>query len=124
MPIIGGGTVTVVSGDAAPQRSNYRSGTSYEANGVVSAAPATLYGLTVYNNKASALYLQLYNATAVPATGTQPDWDLVVPAQASVPLFFGVDGKYFSSGISWANSTSILTRQGGSTDFRLTAEYA
>ena len=49
-------------------------------NLVIKASAGTLYGLTVYNARTSAQFIQLHNATSLPADTAVPVWFATVPA--------------------------------------------
>ena len=49
-----------------------RSSSGLAASLVISSNPAVLYGLTIYNGKATAQYIQLHDAASLPADASTP----------------------------------------------------
>jgi hypothetical protein len=83
---------------------------------VIAAAPSTLVSLIATNKGNSVLYLQLFDATAVPAGGTVPTVaPIALAAGATVRLQlndvsgFGFNGFESSNGWCWAASTTAGT---------------
>lgn len=73
---------------------------------VVSAVPATLYGIQVSNNSATVAYLKLYNAaTATCGSGT-PFARYEIPASTSIDLS-NTNGLAFAFGIVQCVTTGI-----------------
>jgi len=95
---------------------------AYAASLVISAAPATLYGLTGYNSKNTGQFIQLFNLTALPADATVPSVVLWVDALSSFSLDFGVNGRYFSTGIVLSNSSTGPTKTIGAADLWIDAQ--
>jgi hypothetical protein len=90
--------------------------TGFGNGGSILTAPPILLGLTVTNKGASTLYLQLFDAEAVPAGGTVPTFvPIAVPAGTTVAISFtdvsgnGLLGLQCSAGLSWASSTTAGT---------------
>lgn len=87
----------------------YASGPSYRNSGVIVASgPARVWGVSGYNSAASAVWVMLFDAAAVPADGAAPDVLIYVPAGSG--FAWGTDSKQlgtaFSDGLCWAESTS------------------
>ena len=51
--------------------------TAYEASHIMKMGPGQLVSLLGYNSKASAQFIQVFDATAVPADGAAPDYLLL-----------------------------------------------
>lgn len=100
--------------DEEPERQNVHS-TAYENVHAVKFGSGKLYGFTVYNSKASAQFIQVFDNSRAPASGDVPD--VVFTAAASSNL--GVDwipGRPFRTGCFIANSSTGPTYTAGSAD--------
>jgi hypothetical protein len=93
------------------------------ASGVIKASAGKLYRLKITNDNAAARWFQLFNLTAVPADTTVPTVSVQVPANTTIPLEWGDMGKYFSTGISWSNSTTGGQKTLAGTDMHVDAQY-
>ena len=126
------GIVTRVAGsvtmaDAPGQSALSRvSSAAYEASHVVKAAPGTLFFLFGHSSKAGAQWIQVHNATSLPANTAVPIYSFQVNATASNGNF-SLDltkfGDIFSTGIVVCNSTTGPTLTNGSADTWFTALY-
>lgn len=108
--------------DTNAQTTNSTS-TAYEASRVVKAAAGTVYGLTGYNSKATAQFVQLFNSTTVPADTAVPVVVFTVAGSSNFSLDFGQFGRYFSTGIAIANSSTGPTKTVGSADCWFDVQY-
>ncbi len=82
----------------------------YAETMVINAGPTRLYSVTAYNKSASTVYLQVFNTTAVPATGAwaagvEPKLILNVPADNNWAFDFQ-DGRIFPVGCVVVASSS------------------
>lgn len=86
--------------------------TTLEASSVSKNIAGVLYGFSGYNSLASDQYVQVHNASALPADGAVPLVTMVVRAQSNFSWQppSGKFGKYFSAGIVVCNSTTIATK--------------
>lgn len=90
---------------------------AYEASHVVKASAGVLYSIACYNSKASAQFVLVFNSTTVPADAAVANAvPLYCPATSNCALDYGQYGKYFSTGISWSNSSTSPTKTIGSAD--------
>lgn len=86
----------------------------------VSALPARLFSLVVQNTGA-AQYVQIFDASSLPADGAVPKVSLSLAATASSgPFNFG-DGIPFTRGIQVCNSSTAATKTIGSANCLFTA---
>ena len=74
--------------------------------GVVKTAPGNLYRLYVTNDNAAAQAYALVNKASAPVTGDTPVMYFMVPAKSTFPLEFKF-GKRFTTGIAWAQVTTL-----------------
>jgi hypothetical protein len=100
------------------------SSVALEASKVIKSAPGKLMFLCAYNDKASAQYIQLHNATALPSNGAVPVliFQLATKAVQVIP-FPDTTGFDFSTGIVVANSSTGATLTVGSADCFFSALY-
>ena len=86
-----------------------------EASSVTKASAGVLYGFTATNSSGTDRYLQYFNSTTVPADATVPVISSFCPAGGTIADSWA-KGRYFSTGISWAWSSTAATKTVGSTD--------
>ena len=89
---------------------------------VVANRPAILKELIVTNTLASAQFIQIHNATALPANGTTPKTIFYVGANQSVS-YTPKGGLSCNTGITAANSSTAATLTAGSADCWFEARY-
>lgn len=89
-----------------------------EASRVLKAAPGTLVAVIGYNGKASAQFIQLHDAAAVPADGAAPVAAFTVPAASNFSLDIPIA---FGTGIVVCNSSTAATKTIGAADCFFTA---
>ena len=93
---------------------DYYDSAAEEDSAVVKAAPGVLYGFSGYNNDATGgalSYIQVFDATSLPANATAVTKSIIVPVYAGQPFAFDA-GKYgipFSTGIVIAASSTDIT---------------
>lgn len=79
-------------------------------------ASAKVFGLTVYNSKASAQFIQFHDSATLPADTAVPVFNVNVPASSSLVIDFGFHGMDFVSGVVVCNSSTAPTKTIGSAD--------
>jgi hypothetical protein len=99
------------------------SSVAYEASRVVKNTPGVLFGLTGYNSKASAQFIQLHDASLLPAEAAVPVATFTVAATSNFSLDFGLKGRKFDKGIVLVNSSTGPTKTIGSADCWFDAQY-
>lgn len=109
------GTLTVT--DDSNSNFTWDDSSADEASSVSKSSAGTLYGFT--GTCSTAQYIHFYNSTTVPADGATPLVVIKVPADESFSWNAGVGGKSFSTGISWANSSTKAIKTIGSSNCML-----
>lgn len=102
---------------------NNASTTAYAASLVVKAAGGRLFGLSGYNSKGSAQWIQVHDAASLPSDTAVPVVILYVAATSSFSLDFGLRGRAFTTGIVVCNSSTGPTKTIGSADIFADAQY-
>lgn len=83
-----------------------------------------LYGFTVYNSKASAQYMLVFDNSVVPGNGAVPVMPaLKVANDANVAAYFGSVGRWFDRGIVIVNSSTAASLTIGSADCWFDVQY-
>ena len=76
----------------------------------VKAGAGTLLSITGFNNKAAAQFIQVFDASDVPADGAIPVIVLTVATVANFSLIYSVAGRAFRTGIVVCNSSTLVTK--------------
>ena len=84
----------------------------------ISGGIARLHRVIATNTNGATRYIQIFDATALPANGTVPliTFPLAAGASTQPPIDFGVYGRTFVNGIVIANSSTEATLTVGSAD--------
>lgn len=88
---------------------------AYAASLVVKSGPGILYGFTVYSSKASAQFIQVFDAAALPADGAIPACVFTAAAAANLAANW-IPGRIFQTGCVICNSSTGPTKTIGSAD--------
>ena len=98
-----------------------------EASAVVSAAPARVSKIVIFNDNVGAQYVQLFDSVTVPADTAVPDLCVIIPADSTFVLEMprtlerrqvgGLDRfPLFETGVAISNSSTAATKTIGTTD--------
>lgn len=91
--------------------------TALEASRIIKGGPGTLYKLVVYNDKASAQYIQIHNTATLPADGAVPIVTFQVATKTTLDFpIHNIKGLNLSTGITVCNSSTAATKTIGSAD--------
>jgi hypothetical protein len=97
--------------------------TAYEASRVIKITPGTVYKISVYNSLGSAQWIQLHNATSLPADTAVPVVTATIATIANLFLDWADIGRYFSTGIVICNSTTGPTKTIGAANCWFDVQY-
>lgn len=107
-----------------PEPGRNATSTAYEASRVVKATKGTLFRVNGYNSKASAQFIQVHDAAALPAEAAVPVVILTAAASSNFSYTFGEQGRACANGIVLCNSSTGPTKTIGSADCWFDAQYA
>lgn len=97
--------------------------TAYAASLQVKTTAAMVYGVSGYNSKGSAQFIQIHDSATLPAEGAAPKVILTVAATGNYSVDFGVFGMAFYNGVYIVNSSTGPTKTIGSADCWIAARY-
>jgi hypothetical protein len=75
-----------------------------------------VYGFTAYNTKASAQFLNCFDASTLPANAAVPLFSFALAANSGVGFGFQPNGRQFQTGLVLCNSSTDATKTIGSAD--------
>lgn len=88
-----------------------------EASRVVKAGPGRFFGLSVFNSKAAAQFILVFDASSVPTNGAVPAVaPLSLAATSTGALYYGSIGRWMLYGIVVCNSSTAASLTIGSAD--------
>jgi len=90
---------------------------------IVKAGPVVVYGFTVYNTKASAQYLNVFEADALPGDGSVPIFSWPLAANNGVGFSYMPNGCRFGAGLVLCNSSTDSAKTIGSADCLFDVQY-
>lgn len=102
---------------------NYTTG-ALEASAVVKASAGKLFVISGFNTSASDRYIHVFNATSLPADTTIPLFTMIALAGSTfgytAPNLYG---RYFSTGIVIATSSTLATLTVGAAEMHVDVNY-
>ena len=112
---------------APPDQSAYQepfnvSSPKLEASRVIAAGRARLVGITVYSSNVASQFIQLHDASTLPADTAVPVWVQVVAATGNLG-FLWIPGRVFEAGIVICNSSTAPTKTIGAADCFFDAQW-
>jgi hypothetical protein len=121
--LVNQGALNYATDSVSPPPSSRANSAALEASRLVKATAGRLISLIGYNSKASAQFVQVHDATSVPADTAIPAVIFTVPASSNFSLDVPVTGMNFTNGIAVSNSSTGPTKTIGSADCWFTASY-
>lgn len=100
-----------------------RSSVALAASLIIKPSGGKLYGLSVYSNKGTSQFIQLFDANALPADGQIPVAVFTVLTIANLGIYFGSVGRSFEQGIVVCNSSTAATKTIGAADCWFDAQF-
>ena len=100
--------------DEYPGPLNYNEGAL--RNAIVVPGRLVVYGFTVYNTKASAQYLNVFDGSTLPADATVPLFSWPLAANNGVGFGWQPNGRQFQGGLVLCNSSTDATKTIGLAD--------
>ena len=92
-------------------------------DGVVVSGNLRVYGFVVYNTKASAQYLNVFDASELPADNAVPAFSWALAANSGVQLNFTSAGRHFPVGLVLCNSSTDTKKTLGAADCLFDVQY-
>ncbi len=86
------------------------------ASSVVVPGRIVVYGFTAYSSKASAQWIQVFDANAVPAESSVPLFVWNLATHSGVGFAWQPNGRQFQTGLVLCNSSTEATKTLGSAD--------
>ena len=102
---------------------SFSTSAALEASRVVKATSGSVLWISVYNSKASSQFIQIHNATSLPADAAVPILVLPVAATSFATFEIPVNGLPCSTGIVICNSSTATTKTIGSADCWFSVMY-
>jgi len=97
--------------------------TAYAASLIVKASAGTFFGLTGYNSKTSAQFIQIHDASSLPADTAVPSIILRAEAQSNFGVALDAGGVSMATGIVISNSSTAATKTIGAADCWFNVTY-
>lgn len=121
---LGEGWVGRFAGWDAPRGLPVSNSSSALANAItVKSGAGTLFGFSVYSNRASSQFILLFDSETAPGSGAVPVAVFTVAATSNLGVYFGSVGRAHTQGIYLANSSTASTLTAGSSDCWFDVQY-
>lgn len=95
----------------------------YESSRVVAAGRARLLGVSVFSSNVASQWIQLHDASTLPADGAVPVWTQTIGGVGNLG-FLWIPGRIFEAGIVICNSTTGPTKTLGAADTFFDCQWA
>ena len=96
----------------------------YNKTLVVNTGPCLLVGFNVYNSNVAAQFVQVFDGTAAPASGSQPAAVFIVPTVQNIGVYYGAVGRPFLNGcVIVISSTANTYTAAAANDCYIDAQY-
>ena len=96
----------------------------YNKTLIVNTGPTLLIGFSVYNANAASQFVQLFDGTAAPASGSQPAAVFTVGTVSNLGVYYGAAGRPFNNGcVIVISSTGPTYTAAAANDCYIDAEY-
>ena len=102
---------------------SFYSSSVYESGSIVKTSSGILYGLSGYNSKGSAQFVQIHNSNVLPESSSKPIIPITVPASSNFSWDAGRFGIPMSGGITVLNSSDAPGFLSGSDDCWFNVTY-
>jgi len=89
---------------------SYYDSVAYETGEVVKAVPGVVHRISGYNSHTSPVFVQLHDATSMPANDAVPVITFVVAASSNFDFDLSVIGRFCEKGIVVCSSTTGPTK--------------
>ena len=94
-----------------------------KATNIIVPGNIVVYGFTVYSTKASSQFVNVFNASALPADTAVPLWSWPLAANNGVGFSWAPNGRQFNAGLVLCNSSTDATKTIGSADCFFDVNY-
>ncbi|MGH2835420.1 MAG: hypothetical protein ACRDUT_00080 [Mycobacterium sp.] len=96
----------------------------YETGRLVNSGAGLFFGFSVYNSNADPQFIQLFDLTAAPASGSVPEAVFTAAGTSHLAVSYIFPGRYFRTGIWIGNSSTGPTYTAGGADCFYDCQYA
>ena len=94
-----------------------------QASLVIYTGACYVTAITINNTNAAAQFVQLFDATALPADGVVPTMLLTVAASSDKFVTYPLPGRFFRTGVVVCNSSTAATKTIGAGDCFFDVQY-
>jgi hypothetical protein len=121
-------TGTIATNESPDGTSTYAptnaTSTAYEASHVIKGSAGVLFAVTGFNSSASDQFIQIHDASVLPANGVAPVITFLLRASRNFSISFGGKfGRFFATGIVICNSSTGPTKTIGASDCWFDAQF-